>query len=716
MSTGLYIYLDRTGTLKNHYDCQGSDPRYPGILLTRSVSFVGIKSRAHISCLHANPWLANGTEFKDGIQITFNGLAFLKTSVQFLDAFVSVIDTVFADSKLVSLDIQVVNQPRFDLSLNDVVFVKNTACVRIKSNLSKVFVNITNTIFYQNGNPSSNIPSILWLHSLNTSINIEFRNCSFEKNTFKEYAMFSVINEVGATNVFLKQLRLTENGPTNPSIGNYNVLFGFKSAQLVFKLEHSFIYKTSGIFLCVMRGQLSAMSAKINISNVEMNEFYSGSPSGGVVNVIKLDSCYLSIKDSSFRNGINYGYGGILHILAKKATLVIQNTTIHNISSSRSGGAMYIQSNPTYYPSTNPNKNFFIFLRIINSSFSNCLSKMNGGALYVFAPALLVIIQDSVFLQCNATGPGGPLFLNATDNATIRLHNSYFLKNSAYDGAIVYVEFLGRRNDSSFNVSITNVTFSENRLENRVFGVVHFVLLSRKINVDFKKTYFINNFARRGCTIIIECVAQSRLSFLTLDNCIFRNNVGYVGGLDARNLTSITCKHSIFDSNGPVSCHAHETTFMTTSNDSVIFIINTTFVNNFCGIILAKLGGISTLTIADSAFIRNENKGGFGGILILQVIYKNQPDNDFRAYITRTLFQENIGNVGSILSVTDAKVAFTKCTFLNNFSHFQGGLIYNTISSSIDLSIFHSVFRHTIPKIVSNSTKKIHGYFISQAF
>ena len=88
------------------------------------------------------------------------------------------------------------------------------------------------------------------------------------------------------------------------------------------------------------------------------------------------------------------------------------------------------------------------------------------------------------------------------------------------------------------------------------------------------------------------------------------------------------------------------------------------------------------------------------------VINKNQPDNDLRAYITRALFQENTGNVGSILSVTDARVVFTNCTFLNNFAPFQGGLIHNTASSSVNLSIFHSVFRQTIPKIVSNSTKK----------
>ena len=704
LSTGLYIYLDGTDTLKTPYDCQGSDPRYPGIAVTKSVSFVSIKSRAHISCLRGIPWLAYGTKRKHGIRISFTGLTFLNTSVQLSDAFMTVDDTVFAETKLISLDIKMVHQHRFDLSLTNVVFKKNTACIRINPKNSKVFVNITNTVFDENGDVSSSIPSILGLASFYTSINIQVRNCSFEKNTFKEYGMFTVINVLGATNVLLKQLRLEENMQIYPSVKHYNGLFSFKSKQLFLRLEYGFIYKTSGTFLYVKNGQLG----EINISNVEMDEFYSGSPGGGVVNVIKLFSCYLLIKDSSFRNGYNYDFGGVLFIAAKNSTLTIQNSTIHNISSSKSGGALYIQSDPTNYPTEISNRNFLVFLRIINSSFSNSSSGKDGGALCVFAPTLLAIIQGSLFLQCSATTSGGALFIFTNDSATIRLHNSYFLKNSVKDRAIVHTVFVGRRNDSSFNVSITNVTFLENRLrsQQRIYGVVYFAALSRKITVDIKNTYFIQNFAGRGGTIFIHCFSQSRLCFLTLDNCIFRNNFGYFGTVYVESLTSITCKHSIFDSNGPVSCRTQPTAFTIYSNDSMIFITNTTFVNNICRTISAKLGGVSTLTITDSAFIRNKDIDGPGGVLTLLVINKNQPDNDLRAYITRALFQENTGNVGSILSVTDAKVVFTECTFFNNFALFEGGLIYNTVSSSVDLSIFHSVFRQTIPKIVSTSTNK----------
>ena len=203
---------------------------------------------------------------------------------------------------------------------------------------------------------------------------------------------------------------------------------------------------------------------------------------------------------------------------------------------------------------------------------------------------------------------------------------------------------------------------------------------------------------------------RSHLSFVTLDNCIFRNNVGHSAVDLLSRQTFLTCKHSIFDSNGPASCSVRNgtgTVFFIISNDSMIFIVNTTFVNNFCKTITAILGGISTFTINNSEFIRNSDTSGFGGILELRG-NKNQPDNIFRVHITRTLFQQNIGNFGSVLSLGIArKVVLTNCTFLNNFAHSKGGLLLaSSIPSSLHLSICHSVFRQTIPQIVSHNKKK----------
>ena len=131
LSTGLYIYLDGTATLKNPYTCKTLDPGHPGIHLTKNVSIVSIKSRAYISCFHGNPWLVNGTKHKNGVRISFSGLVFLNTSLRLFNTFLEVNDTVFAEATHVSLNIEVVNLPRIELSLHNVVFQQNSACIRL---------------------------------------------------------------------------------------------------------------------------------------------------------------------------------------------------------------------------------------------------------------------------------------------------------------------------------------------------------------------------------------------------------------------------------------------------------------------------------------------------------------------------------------------------------------------------------------------------------
>ena len=700
LSTGLYIYLDGANTLNNPYPCKPVPPGYPGIILTKSVSFVSVKSRAHISCRHGNVWSANGSFQKHGIWISFSGLTFLNTPIRALDAFVTVDDTVFGKTKIASLYIEVKKLPRLSLSFNNVVFKKNTASIRIETKTSKVSLNITNTVFHQNGNPSANVPSILWINSSYTSIDIQIRNCSFLGNTFMEYGMLSAENKFGVTNVLLRQIRLEENRQLNPSIMRYNGLFRFKSEKLFLRLEQGIIYKTSATLLYVADLQL----AEINISNVDVDEFYSGSPGGGVMNLIGTDLCYLLIKDSSFRNVKNYGHGAVLCSDAKTAVLTIQNSTIHNVSSANSGGAVCIKSDQKLYPqSWNNNRNFFVSLHIINSSFSHSSSGIHGGAIIVFAQKLSVIIRSSSFLHCNATRSGGALLFRATNGpSTIRINNCYFLKNSAYHGAIVH-SFFGRHKDFT-NVSIINVTFEKNMLysPNNILAVVFVTAESIKMTVDFKNTYFIKNFVGEASSIFIYFPKPSKLRFVTIDNCTFRKNVGYSVGVAG--WTSLTCKHSRFDSNGLATCLNGVKIFEIITNDSVVLIMNTTFVNNLCPTLKVRTGGVSSLTISDSAFIRNKHGGAGGGTL---QIGANLPQhiNHINVRITRVLFQENIARVGSVLTLGNAEVVFTNCLFLNNFALSPTGLIMCFGYTSVKLSLVHSVFRQTINKIVTRNSK-----------
>ena len=86
----------------------------------------------------------DGSQLKNGVQVTYSGLTFSNTSLRFFDASVTVRDTVFMETKVTSMDIEVLNLPRFDLAMNGVVFQHNRACLRIKaSNRIEISVNIT---------------------------------------------------------------------------------------------------------------------------------------------------------------------------------------------------------------------------------------------------------------------------------------------------------------------------------------------------------------------------------------------------------------------------------------------------------------------------------------------------------------------------------------------------------------------------------------------
>jgi hypothetical protein len=634
----------------------------------------------------------DGTKFKDGIRISFSGLTFLNTSLRIFDAFVAANDTVFAETKLVSLHIELLNLPRLDLSLKNVVFQQNAACVTIKpSKGSKIFVSITNTLFYQNGNFSLDTPSILWLNSTENLINIQLRNCSFKKNTFKKYGMIVVVNKLGTTNFLLNQFRLEENPSTNPSIKEFDSLFRLVSAWVFIRLEYGFVYKTSSTFLTV-----TGYSAQINISNIQVDGFYSVTSGGGVVNLFQSDSCYLSIKDSSFRNGNNNGTGGVVSITAPYSALTIQNSTVQNISNF-AGFAVYIKSQRNaYFQSSNHFKIFFVHLRIINSSFSYT----KGGAVGVLAENLLATVSDSSFLRNTAAYCGGVLCISTIDAAALNLHNVYFLESSA-DKAIV--KAVVHKGSSTFNLSMTNVIFVENKLRACLPSQCGIVLLSvrnTQINVSFKNTRFIGNLAKQGSCICLDS-SQSTLPIVTLDTCIFTENIGNVGTVYLAGRVALTCKHSIFNSNRGQYC-----LLALDLNNSTIFLKNTTFVNNLGTALTVYYIGTSRLIIYDSAFVRNKNIAGSAaalGIVSQDKSFANQTNSHsgiLRAVIKRVIFQENIALAGSVLFVSRGEVMLTKCTFLNNFARFQGGQIVSVAPDSVDLHVAHSVFKQTIQKII----------------
>ena len=698
LSNEPYIYLDGTATMKNPYTCAPSNPGSPGIYLTKSVSFVSMNSRAYISCLHGNSWWVDGTKLKDGVRISISGLTFLNTSLKLFDALMVVNDTIFAETNRVSLSTQLVNQQVYNLSLNNVVFQKNAACITIlntnRGNNIAIFVNITNTLFYKNGNSSLPISPTLLLNARENLVNIHLTNCSFKKNTFKKSGMIIVLNLSGTTKVLLSQLRLEENSPTNSRINNKGGVFSFYSARVYISLENGFIHKTFAAFLHV-----GGYSTKINISNMEVDKFYSFTDGGGFFDLIQTDSCFLSIKNSSFRNGNNNGTGGVVLIIAPNLALTIENSIFQNVSNFGSGGVVVFIQSPNY------SKKFVPLLRITNSSFLNCSSRTHGGVVFVFAQKLSAIIRDSIFLGNSAARFGGALYVYTKDMTEIILYNDDFLENSADDGGIVHA--ISYRKDSVFNLSVTNVTFVQNKLctfsvqDCAYYAVVYLIARRPKIAVNFKNSHFIRNSAVKGSCIYIRC-GQYLSNSVILDTCKFRENVVNAGTVMLLGQALFTCKNSIFASNSGIS---HRSVMVLSLNNSLISITNTRYLNNLCSALTVFVNGISALTISDSSFVRNTNKYGAGGA-ILTSSEQNPSKTYVNIRIERVLFQENVAAVGSVLYVISGKVLLKKCTFLNNFARFQGGQIVSYGPDSANFLLMHSVFRQTIRKFSTDDANE----------
>ena len=710
-----YIYLDGTGTTKDPYTCERplNPGQYSGINLTKSVSFVGIKSRAYISCLHGDQWLVDGTKHNDGLRVSFCGLAFQNTSLRFLDAVVSINDSLFTDSKHVTMNFTVFNLALFELNLNNVVFQRNTLCISVKNNNRiNILVRITNSIFIRNGDcdDSISIPSILRLSSEKSNMNIQLRNCSFKKNKFNKNGMIFVENRQGSTNLSFHHFKMEENGHSSMISRMPNGILFLRSAEVVMSLAFGFVYQTYGTFLTVI-----GRSSRTTVSNIEVDGFYSPDAGGGVMNIDESVNAFLSINNSRFRNGKSIWKGGVVSIIAPNSKLFIYNTTIRNVSNPERGlcgGAVYVESDDPLKVSNRTN-DFVVELNIVNSSFTDNVSYNGGAVCALGSENLIANITDSLFARNSVERDGGALILSAY-NTSVCFQNIHFVENTAASAGIVYIYV--PFNDSTLHFTTNNVWFVKNKLNTQHYGdgILHVWIEETISRIAFKNTRFIENIGERSATIYLDLpTSSSKFHSVTLDTCMFKRNYAFLGQLLVTGQATLICKHSIFEkSNTNYYRPLESPAFFVVMNDSMITIVNSSFVNNSCGAVYTALSQTSYLKIENSMFVRNGRKDGTAGSTIYLEFDNDvsQPRRRFgflnqrNVLIKNVRFQENIALNGGVLFVINSKIEVLNCTFLNNFADYVAGQISSYGSTYMKIS--HSVFKQTFLRIiVSNGTE-----------
>ena len=702
-SEGFDIYLDGTGTSKDPYSCQPLKPGYSvGIYLNKSISFVGFKSRAYVSCLPGNEWLIDGhVNHNYGLQVSFKGLAFHNTSLRFFDVMVIVNDCWFANSEHVAMNFTVSNLPMFDLNLNAVAFKENEACISLKSkNRTKIRIRMTNSTFIQNGpgeSPTSNLSSILWLNSRESNINLHLRNCTFEKNRLGIAGMIYVENSEGLTNVTLAQFKMEENGHSSVISRFPNGLLYIQSAQVVMTLEFGFVYNTYGTLFSVV-----GRTSKINVSNIEVVSFYSRDAAGGVLNVKESEIAIVSIKYSSFQNGKNVRLGGTVAIIAPTSKLTIENSTFNNLSNTHFGGAVFVRS-PELLQTLDSAKDFVVEVRIVNSIFTDNVSS-RGGAVSVDAHQKMIAnVFNSLFKRNIAETSAAALMVRTHDTAAIYLRNVHFIENTAGSGGIVDARVLSRKN-STFNFTTNNVWFLQNKVNAKYlkYGILFLWIKRYKSSLNFKNTYFTGNIGERSTTLFMRLLNSSKLfHFVTLDTCLFKKNNADLGAMHVVGQAILIFKNSTFDSNIHSSCRGPAIGI--SLNDSNITISNSKFINNYCGAVRINISESSYFKTENSIFVGNRginaSVGAMGIITTKANLDKTQRHfrtSQYNVLIKNVSFQENIAASGSVLTVINGKVELQNCAFLDNFAHYNGGQI--TSYGSTDMRISNSVFKETVKK------------------
>ena len=451
VSEGMLVYWDGTRTEKYPYTCQSFNHSYSGVYLTKSVSFVGIRSRAYISCLHGNKWLADGANHKDGLNFSISGVAFKNTSLRLLDASVHINNTLFTDSRQAGIDFTRVSLTIVFLNLNNVVFQENTLCILVNSNIkTNIFLHLSNSTFTRNGKSSSDLASSLWLSSDESDVLIQFRNCNFTENELNKDGIVFLNNKQGSTDFSIGQFKFEDNGQRSAIHGNPRGLIIFQSVQVIITLEFGSVYRTYGTLFAV-----NGQSSKINMLDINMDEFYSSYPGSGVINMTNTLSGCLLIQNSSLRNGRSLWFGGVVSMAAPKLCLIIQNSTFENISSTKSGDVVFFYSYDVYKTS-HPTKKFVAELNIINSSFIDNVSR-NGGVLCGVVGNVIANITDSLFQRNIATELGAALSFVTSDVSEIFLDNVQFIKNLAGFGGIVRVNSISTFKGSTCNFTTNNV-------------------------------------------------------------------------------------------------------------------------------------------------------------------------------------------------------------------------------------------------------------------
>jgi predicted outer membrane repeat protein len=395
---------------------------------------------------------------------------------------------------------------------------------------------------------------------------------------------------------------------------------------------------------------------------------------------LETSSEYEYIKNCTFTNNVameslssNNGYGGAILKAGENRLNLIDSTFTNNVA--HRGGAIYLIDSA--------------IMDINKCTFTNNVAKhtitdpyVSGGAIYVASG--YTIINNSVFKN-NQAQQGGAVSINSDSRQTIT--NSKFINNTATNraGAVF--------NDGI--LYITKCTFDQNTAGNQG-GVLYSQDHSDRIFVtesNFTNNKVTGNKSYGGVIYLI-----SAKSFLSFDECYFKNNTGFDGGVIASVSQSgtIRVKDSKFESNS--ASNTGGSIFIRSTNMDLA-IDNT----NITGSKATSHGGSLYLSGTDASYDFNKltvdnsvSTSGNGGAIYIT--------NDCDLNIFDSVFKNSRALQGGAIYNNMLPVMYIKYTTFENNGASAGSAIYNFKSTSGSIVNYNNFVNNKNTTIYSSNT------------
>ena len=658
---GSSIYLDSSDTIMSPYDCRSLPLSQKGIYVTKTLSFVGGPSLAHVSCRKGQNWIVDGTQSPIAIDVNLTGIAFDNSRLHFVETAVTVKHCVFSNADTLAMNFSIVHRNLTLLVFKDVRFEANEACVSITSSSvgteQFIGIHIDDSVFNNNGRRRIPIvPTLSWtILGVDTSlashfVNVEMSNVSFQGNYARTSGMIFVKNELGRTKCLMQDVNFTLNGLHDNTAGNSLIVL--RSFSVSFVISQSHVTKSKQRFLSIYSTQ-----AAFNVSHMAMYNFSNSRSSfekrGGAF-YIESDLTKLFIKHCCFANGVAHDHGGLLFVLTRNARIIFENSTAFNLNSAAGGGVLHAMSNGQ--SNSIRSSNF--------KEASASVSPVTNVPANERSSYFMLIASHVRFIGNSAAGPGGAVYLNLNFNSTLVFNNVTFRNNFAQRGVGGGAICAGCDNTflPPFKILIMQCRFEDNHA--RAGGALH--LRGRDGMFVMEHSLFRSNVASKdpGGAIKLQ-TWKSKINFF---NATFVNNnsTDASGGavyLDVRDQSKVNIDHAKFEQNFAVKSLGAALAISTPEE---------TLNESGCDTKTWRSWNYNTSVKVNSTSFTNNTAGSGGGAVSMR--------NGMINFDTCT-FIDNAASQGShIINYGTNSLSLINCTFVQNDWHYSTSSLIETFS------------------------------------